>query len=303
MIRSAPEKPADARELAALADRARAIRIGCLESIASLGVGHVGGSLSIADILAILYFRHLRIDAADPRAADRDMFVLSKGHAGPALYAALAEVGFIPHEWLSTLNRGGTRLPSHADRNMTPGVDMTTGSLGQGFSAAAGIAAGLAMEPPRADGTRRRCWAIIGDGESDEGQVWEAASFAAHYQLDNFIAFTDANKFQIDGETKAVMDLRDLCAKWEAFGWYAARVDGHDLAALDRAILQAREVRGRPCMIVLDTVKAKGLPGVEGRVESHNMPFLQADFEKAKAALEAAAGAVGGAGTTEVDRG
>lgn len=286
MTRPAPEKPADPGELAALAERARAIRIGCLESIASLGVGHVGGSLSVADILALLYFRHLRIDTENPRAPDRDMFVLSKGHAGPALYATLAEAGFIPHEWLSTLNRGGTNLPSHADRNKTPGVDMTTGSLGQGFSAAAGIAAGLAAEKPRADGTRRRCWAIIGDGESDEGQVWEAAAFAAHYKLDNFIAFTDANKFQIDGETRAVMDLRDLRAKWEAFGWYSVEVDGHDIAALDRAIMAAREVRGKPCMIVMDTVKAKGLPAFEGKAESHNMPFLQADFEKAKAALE-----------------
>lgn len=290
MIRPETTVPASGAELEVLRARALAIRLGCLESIASLGIGHVGGSLSVVEALAILYFRHLRIDAADPRAPDRDMFVMSKGHAGPALYAALAEAGFIPHEWLLTLNRGGTRLPSHADRQKTPGIDMTTGSLGQGFSAAAGIAAGLAREAPRADATKRRCYALIGDGESDEGQIWEAAGFSAHYGLDNFIAFTDANKFQIDGETRAVMDLRDLSAKWEAFGWVAMRVDGHDLAALDAAILAAKAIRGKPVMIVLDTVKGKGVAGIEGKAENHNMPFLAADFEKAKAALEGSNG-------------
>lgn len=292
MIHPSPDRPADGAELSDLAARARSIRRSCLESIAALGVGHVGGSMSVVETLAILYFRHLRLDPSDPKNPDRDRFVLSKGHAGPALYAALAEKGYIPRELLFTLNKGGTSLPSHADRRKTPGVDMSTGSLGQGFSAACGIALGLRMDGLRADGSIRRCWTIIGDGESDEGQVWEAAAFAAHYRLDNLIAFTDANRFQIDGATEAVMHLRDLSAKWSAFGWRTFRVDGHDLAALDRTILSAcspdpeadAKSRGRPSMIILDTVKGKGVPSLEGRAESHNAPFGPADL---KAALDA----------------
>lgn len=279
MINQAPATPATAQELERLARLSGTVRKGCLESIASIGVGHIGGSMSVVETIVMLYFRHMRIDAANDKAADRDMFVLSKGHAGPALYAALAEKGYIRHEQLLTLNRGGTSLPSHADRKLTPGVDMSTGSLGQGFSAATGIALGLRMDGPRPDGSMRRCWAIIGDGESDEGQVWEAAAFAAHYKLDNLIAFTDYNKFQIDGSTDSVMGLRDLAGKWRAFGWKAIEVNGHDLAALDRAMLEARATQGQPVMIVLDTVKAKGIPAFEGKAESHNAPFGPAELE------------------------
>ncbi len=286
MTAKVPETPASAAEISALAARAKSVRRACLQSIATLGIGHVGGSMSVVEILVALYFRHLRLDPADSKAADRDWFVLSKGHAGPALYATLAEKGYLPKELLSTLNKGGTSLPSHADRKLTPGVDMSTGSLGQGFSAATGIALGLRLDGPRSDGSTKRCWVIIGDGESDEGQVWEAASFAAHYGLDNLIAFTDANKFQIDGSTEAVMNLRDLCAKWEAFGWKALRVDGHDFAALDRAILAAKTEKGRPVMIILDTIKAKGVPALEGRAESHNAPFTAVEM----AAVDAASG-------------
>jgi len=279
MTKQTPETPATAAELTQLAVMCGAVRRGCLESIASLGVGHIGGSMSVIEALVMLYFRHLRLDASNDKAADRDMFVLSKGHAGPALYAALVEKGFVKREQLLTLNRGGTSLPSHADRKLTPGVDMSTGSLGQGFSAATGIALGLRMDGPRSDGSMRRCWAIIGDGESDEGQVWEAAAFAAHYKLDNLIAFTDYNKFQIDGSTDSVMGLRDLAGKWRAFGWKAIEVDGHDLAALDSAMLEARSTKGQPVMIVLDTIKAKGIPAFEGKAESHNAPFGPADLE------------------------
>lgn len=279
MTKQTPQTPATEAELKQLAAMCGAVRRGCLESIASLGVGHIGGSMSVIEALVMLYFRHMRLDASNDKAADRDMFVLSKGHAGPALYAALVEKGFVKRDQLSTLNRGGTSLPSHADRKLTPGVDMSTGSLGQGFSAAAGIALGLRMDGPRPDGSTRRCWAIIGDGESDEGQVWEAAAFAAHYKLDNLIAFTDYNKFQIDGSTDSVMGLRDLAGKWRAFGWKAIEVDGHDLAALDRAILEARSTKGQPVMIVLDTIKAKGIPAFEGKAESHNAPFGPAELE------------------------
>ncbi|HOX13510.1 MAG TPA: transketolase [Spirochaetia bacterium] len=294
MINPSPDRPALPAELADLAVRARSIRRACLESIAALGVGHVGGSMSVVEALAVLYFRHMRLDPGDAKSPDRDRFVLSKGHAGPALYAALAEKGYLDRPLLLTLNKGGTSLPSHADRQRTPGVDMSTGSLGQGFSAACGIALGLRMDGPRADGTVRRCWTVIGDGESDEGQVWEAAAFAAHYRLSNLVAFTDANRFQIDGATEAVMHLRDLSAKWSAFGWRTFRVDGHDLGALDRTILSAcspdpeadGEGRGRPAMIVLDTVKAKGVPALEGKAESHNAPFGPADLEAALDAMD-----------------
>ncbi len=279
MTKQTPQTPATEAELKQLAAMCSAVRRGCLESIASLGVGHIGGSMSVIEALVMLYFRHMRLDASNDKAADRDMFVLSKGHAGPALYAALVEKGFVRREQLLTLNRGGTSLPSHADRRLTPGVDMSTGSLGQGFSAATGIALGLRMDGPRPDGSTRRCWAIIGDGESDEGQVWEAAAFAAHYKLDNLIAFTDYNRFQIDGSTDSVMGLRDLAGKWHAFGWKAIEVDGHDLAALDRALLEARSIQGQPVMIVLDTIKAKGIPAFEGKAESHNAPFGPAELE------------------------
>jgi transketolase len=293
MIRAAPEGPATLAELTELERRALSIRLACLESLATLGVGHIGGSMSVVEALAVLYFRHLRIDPADPKAPDRDLFVLSKGHAGPALYAALAEIGFIPRALLATLNLGGTSLPSHADRRLTPGVDMTTGSLGQGFSAAVGMALGVRMDGPRADGSARRCFALIGDGESDEGQIWEAAACAAHYKLDNLTALTDANGFQIDGPTDDVMGLRDLSAKWEAFGWRSFPIDGHDLAALDAALLEAESTEGRPTMIVMRTVKAKGVPKYEGKAESHNAPFILADFEATKAALLAAGGSYG----------
>ncbi|HSV56843.1 MAG TPA: transketolase [Magnetospirillaceae bacterium] len=290
MISPAPDRPANAAELADLALRARSVRKACLESIAALGVGHVGGSLSIVEALAVLYFRHLRLDFSDARSPDRDRFVLSKGHAGPALYAALAERGYLPRELLATLNRGGTSLPSHADRLLTPGVDMSTGSLGQGFSAACGIALGLRMDGPRADGTIRRCFTIIGDGESDEGQIWEAAAFAAHYRLANLVGFTDANRLQIDGPTEEIQSLGSLEAKWSAFGWRTFRADGHDLAAVDMAILEACAQysgdRGLPAMIILDTVKAKGVPALEGKTESHNAPFGPADLAAALEAID-----------------
>jgi len=293
MIRTTSGRPAARAELAEIEGRALSIRLACLESLATLGVGHIGGSMSVIEALAVLYFRHLRIDPCDPKAPDRDLFVLSKGHAGPALYATLAEVGYIPRELLSTLNKGGTSLPSHADRRLTPGVDMTTGSLGQGFSAAVGMAMGIRMDGLRADGSARRCFALIGDGESDEGQIWEAAACAAHYRLDNLTAMTDANGFQIDGTTDEVQGLRDLSAKWEAFGWRSFAIDGHDLAAIDAALLEAEATKGKPTMIILRTIKAKGVLKLEGRVESHNAPFTLADFEASKAALLAAGGTYG----------
>ena len=268
-------------ELVRLEDRAMEIRALTIDAIGHLGVGHIGGAMSVADILALLYFKRMDVDPTDPRRKDRDQFVLSKGHAGPALYSTLAIKGYFPREWLHTLNVGGTSLPSHCDRNKTPGIDMTTGSLGQGISAACGIALGN-----RLGGINSRIFCVLGDGECDEGQVWEAAMFAAHYRLDRLTAFLDRNGMQIDGRTDEIMGLGSLAAKWEAFGWFTQEVDGHDMEAMDGAIDRAEEERGRPSMIILDTIKGKGFSLGEGKVESHNMSFGVEDAEKAIAALE-----------------
>ena len=263
---------------------AREIRKKTLYMIGKLGVGHIGGALSVADILALLYGREMNYDPKDPQWEGRDLLVLSKGHAGPALYAALALKGFFPIDWLDTLNQGGTRLPSHCDRNLTPGIDMTTGSLGQGFSAACGIALGRKI-----DRNPVRVFTIIGDGESDEGQVWEAAMFAAHYKLSNIIAFTDHNKMQIDGMVNQVMDLGDLEGKWRSFGWYTDRCDGHNISAMHEAVSRAREQAGdtnaKPAMIILDTIKGKGAAFCEGNMDNHNMNFSLDVANEAIAAL------------------
>jgi transketolase len=263
--------------LADLNSKAKEIRKLTIEEIGTLGSGHIGGAMSIADLLALLYFHRMKVDPANPRWEDRDQLVVSKGHAGPAVYAALALKGFFPKEWLSTLNQGGTRLPSHCDRNLTPGIDMTAGSLGQGFSAALGIALGLRM-----DKKTSRVYTIIGDGESDEGQIWEGALFAAAQGLSNIIAFTDYNKQQLDGYTRDVLDLGNLSAKWAAFGWYTQEVDGHDLEALDGAIEKALAQGNAPSMIVMNTIKGKGCFFAEGIEKNHSMAF---NLEKAREAI------------------
>lgn len=259
---------------------AREIRKLTIDEIAFLGVGHIGGAMSIVDVLALLYYKHMNVDPKNPRKRDRDQLVLSKGHAGPALYATLARKGFFPLEWLHTLNKGGTNLPSHCDRNKTPGIDMTTGSLGQGLSAACGLA-----YANRLDGVDAKVYAIIGDGETNEGQNWEAAMFAAQKDLDGVIAFTDHNKMQIDGTTDDIMGLGDLVAKWAAFGWFAQAVDGHDVRAMDAAIEKAKAQKGKPAMIVLNTVKGKGCSFCEGQVTSHNMNVTKEQAAEAIAAL------------------
>jgi transketolase len=266
-----------ATELERLKEKAREIRKLTIDQIGYLGVGHIGGALSIVEVLTLLYYQCMKIDPRNPDKADRDRLILSKGHAGPALYAVLADKGFFPLEWLHTLNQGGTRLPSHCDMNRTPGIDMTTGSLGQGISAAIGMALGN-----RLDRIAASTYVIIGDGESQEGQIWEAAMAASHYKLDTIIGFTDYNKMQIDGRTEAIMNIDDLSAKWEAFGWFLQRVDGHDLAALSEAVSRAQNVKNMPSMIIMDTVKGKGAYFAEGRPESHNMKF---DYETAQEAI------------------
>ena len=262
-----------------LKKQAKEIRIMTIEEIATLGSGHVGGAMSIVDLLALLYFHRMKIDPQNPRWEERDQLVVSKGHSGPAVYATLALRGFFPKDWLATLNKGGTSLPSHCDRNKTPGVDMTTGSLGQGFSAAIGIALGLKM-----DKKSPTVYTIIGDGESNEGQIWEGAMFASYQKLSNLIAFTDCNKQQLDGFTKDVLDMGNIAAKWESFGWFTQEVDGHDIAALDAAIEKALAEKERPSMIVMHTIKGKGCNFAEGIEKNHSMVF---DMEKAKEAIAA----------------
>ena len=261
-----------------LEKQAKEIRRLTIQAFGSLGEGHVGGALSIVEILTILYFRYMQIDPKNPKKEDRDRLVLSKGHAGPALYATLAERGYFPADWLETLNRGGTRLPSHCDMNLTPGIDMTTGSLGQGISAAIGLVLGN-----RLNGIDRTVYLIIGDGESDEGQVWEGAMAAAHYKLSNLIAFTDFNRMQIGGYTDDIMSLGDLDAKWKAFGWFTQHIDGHDFTKLAEAIEVAQAEENRPSMIILDTIKGKGASYAEGDYTNHYMPVTP---EQTKEALE-----------------
>jgi len=264
-------------ELSKLKAKAREVRKAVIEAIGRLGIGHIGGCMSIVETLVILYHKFLRIDPADPRKPDRDKLILSKGHAGPTLYAILADLGFFPKDWLATLNRGGSRLPSHCDMNLTPGVDMTTGSLGHGLSAGVGMAIGH-----RLDKLPGRIYVVIGDGECNEGQVWEAAMSAAQFGLDNLIAFLDYNKLELDGYLEEVMDIADITAKWVSFNWFVQRIDGHDYRQLEKAILRAQAQRGKPSMIVLDTVKGKGCSFAENRVESHNMVF---DLQKAREAI------------------
>lgn len=273
------------KDITELTEKARQIRIDTIDAIGKSGGGHIGGSMSIVEALTILYYKYMRTDPKNPDKRDRDRLVLSKGHSGPALYAILADVGFFPKEWLATLNRGGTRLPSHCDMNRTPGVDMSTGSLGQGLSAAVGIALGL-----RLDGIKSTVYAIIGDGECHEGQVWEAAMSAAHFKLDNLIAFTDYNKMALDGYIDEVMGLDDLTSKWVAFGWYVQRVDGHNFSQLERAIDKAQKEPLRPSMIVLDTIKGKGCSFAEGKINSHKMSFSCEDADEAIAVLTAKEG-------------
>jgi transketolase len=270
----------DAQELQALRDRAMELRTLTIREIGHLGSGHIGGSMSIIEILTYLYFYEMDVEAAEPQRTDRDRLVCSKGHAGPAVYATLAAKGYFPTSWLDTLNEGGTNLPSHCDMNKTPGVDFTTGSLGQGASAAVGIALGQ-----RILGQRARTFLILGDGESQEGQVWEAAETAAHWKLGNLIAFTDFNRQQLDGYTDDIMGMANLDARYLGFGWHVQRVNGHDFAQIHRAVQAAKAVSDRPSMIVLDTVKAKGFAPGEGIKANHSMAFGMDVAEQAVAAL------------------
>lgn len=256
--------------------KATEIRKLTIETIGKLGVGHIGGALSLCEVLSVLYFDAMHVDPENPKLEDRDRFVLSKGHGGPAVYATLALKGFIPMEELDTLNRPNTHLPSHCDMRLTKGIDMSTGSLGQGFSAACGMAVAGKM-----DKKDLYIYAIIGDGESQEGQIWEAAMLAGSRHLDNFIAFTDYNKMQLDGYIEDVNGLYPLEDRWKSFGWHVQTVNGHDCRAIAQAIDNAKKLRGKPSMIILDTIKGKGGYFCENMVASHNMNIDEATWKKA----------------------
>ncbi len=247
-----------------LPEIARQMRIHIVEMIAEAGSGHPGGSLSAVEILTALYFQEMRLNPQDPLAPDRDRFVLSKGHAAPALYAALAMRGFFPEKFLLSLRKMGSRLQGHPDMRKVPGVDYSTGSLGQGLSGACGMA--LAG---RLDQKDYNVFALLGDGEVQEGQVWEAAMFAAHYKLGKLIAFLDHNGLQIDGKITDVMSPEPLDAKWQAFGWHVQVVDGHDIDAILAAIQTAKTFTEQPSMIICETTKGKGVSFMEGEASWH----------------------------------
>ena len=249
-----------------------------IEEIGNFGSGHIGGSMSIVEMLTYLYYHEMRVDPSDPKKEDRDRFVCSKGHAGPAVYATLATKGYFPLDELKTLNQGGTNLPSHCDMNKTVGVDFTGGSLGQGFSAAVGIALGQKIRKIEAN-----TFVVIGDGESQEGQIWEGAATAAQWKLGNLIAFTDFNRLQLDGYTSDIVSMENLDTRWLGFNWHVQRINGHDFSQIDRAVQIAKTVLDRPSMIIMDTVKSYGFIPGETTTANHSMAF---DSNAATKAIE-----------------
>ncbi|MGN1095251.1 MAG: transketolase [Eubacteriales bacterium] len=265
-----------------LKEKALDIRLGALEGIYSASSGHPGGSLAIADILAYLYFAEMNVDPANPKDPDRDRLVLSKGHTAPALYAALAEKGYFDKSLLKTLRKFGSILQGHPDMKHIPGVDMTTGSLGQGFSAANGIA--LAGKIDKKD---YRVYAILGDGESEEGQIWEAAMFGAHYKLDNLCMILDNNGLQIDGKVTDVMNPTPLDEKFKAFGWNVYTINGHDFDEIEEALEKAKTVKGKPTAIIANCVKGKGVSFMENQVSWHGSAPNKEQYDAAVAELKA----------------
>jgi len=259
-----------------LEELAAKIRLDTLCSIKKMGQGHLGGSFSIVELLAVLYGKQLRINPQDPQWADRDRLVLSKGHAGAALYSALANTGYFDRSWLWTINEGGTRLPSHPDRWKTPGVDATTGSLGQGTSMAAGIATGL-----RLAGKDNFVYLIVGDGELNEGQCWEAFQYIAHFKLNHCIVIIDDNKKQLDGPTKDILDPFDIQQKMTAFGFYTEKVPGADMQAIDEAIERCKAIEDQAVCIVLDSVKGQGVPFFEELDANHSVKFTTDEINQA----------------------
>lgn len=260
------------KELQAIA---KELRIDVIRMTTEAGSGHPGGSLSAADIMAVLYFEVLRHDPKDPKWEDRDRFVLSKGHVAPILYACLAETGYFPKSELMTLRKLGSRLQGHPVKNKLPGVEASTGSLGQGLSMACGMALAGKM-----DGKKYYTYCMLGDGELQEGQNWEAAMFASHHELENLIAIVDRNHLQISGDTEEVMTVDPLSEKWMSFGWNVIEEEGHDIKAIREAFAEAKKIKG-PTVIIFETVKGKGVSFMENNVGFHGRSCKPEEHEKA----------------------
>ena len=262
---------------------ANEVRKGIVTSVHSAKAGHPGGSLSAADLFTYLYFEELNVDPKDPKKADRDRFVLSKGHTAPGLYAALAEKGFFPKEDLITLRHTGSYLQGHPDMKCIPGVDMSSGSLGQGVSAAVGMAIAAKIS-----GDDYRVYTLLGDGEIQEGQVWEAAMLASHHKLDNLLVIVDNNNLQIDGEITKVNSPYPIDKKFEAFNFHVINIDGNDFDQIDAAFKEAKSVKGQPTAIIAKTVKGKGVSFMENQAGWHGKAPNDEQFAQARAELEAA---------------
>ena len=272
-----------------LAINACKVRMGIVASTHAAECGHPGGSLSAADLFTYLYNKELNVDPANPKWEDRDRFVLSKGHTAPGLYAALAQRGFFPEEDLLTLRKAGSYLQGHPNMNSVPGVDMSTGSLGQGISTACGMALAAKVK-----GKDYRVYTLLGDGEIQEGQVWEACMFASHYKLDNLCVIIDNNGLQIDGDVAKVMSPYPIVDKLEAFGFYTQAIDGHDMEAIENALNAAKAVKGQPSAIVMKTVKGKGVSFMENNAGWHGVAPNDAQYEQAMDELKATLSALEG---------
>lgn len=259
-----------------LEEMAKRLRRHVITMTATAGSGHPGGSLSAADIIACLYFKVMRHNPANPRWAERDRFILSKGHAAPILYAALAESGYLPVDELKTLRKLGSRLQGHTDMTLTPGVEMSAGSLGQGLSFGIGVA--LAG---RLDGHDYHVYVMLGDGECDEGQVWEAAMFASHHKVDNLTAIIDHNGIQLDGTCCEIMNIAPLADKWRAFNWEVIEIDGHNISQILDALQKAKRVKEKPTVIIAYTIKGKGVSFMEHNVDFHGKAPTPAEAEQA----------------------
>lgn len=258
------------------------VRMGILTGTHSAKAGHPGGSLSAADLFTYLYFQELNVDPANPKWEDRDRFVLSKGHTAPGLYAALAHRGFFPVEDLTTLRHIDSYLQGHPNMNSVPGVDMSTGSLGQGISCAVGMAMGLKHQ-----GKSARVYTLLGDGEIQEGQVWEACMAASHYKLDNLVVIVDNNGLQIDGDVAKVMSPYPIADKLEAFGFHTIAIDGHDFDQMEQAFAEAKTVKGKPTAIVMKTVKGKGVSFMENNAGWHGKAPNDAEYAQAMDEIQA----------------
>jgi transketolase len=274
--------PIDATQIARLEEIARGLRIDVLKMLTRAGSGHTGGSLSAVDIITTLYFHQMRHNPRNPKWEGRDRFVLSKGHGAPALYAALAHSGYFDPRELLSLRQWGSILQGHPFSPTTPGVEVSTGSLGQGLSMANGIALAAKL-----DNHRIKVYVLLGDGELQEGQVWEAAMSAAHYKLDNVCAIVDNNGLQIDGRVADIMSLEPLADKWRAFGWEVQEINGHDFEQIATALNKANQVQNKPSLIVAHTVKGKGVSFMEGQVKYHGIAPTPEELDKALVELGA----------------